>query len=192
MEKAIVLMVCVGVGIVLIFFKKPPKKLQVVPEVKKQMEPVGKNERKQIRIRVECSTEGQINIVCYDCKEKRIANLYAHYALKDDLIAGHSANTVHLEQIYVAKNYRRRGLATVMFQYLLEQMERVEKAENLSFRMIYGEIGKGGSDDPRLSIPFYERLDGVLYGKDRKLSYERKIGTAMDGLDRFVYYITKT
>ena len=108
MEKAIVLMVCVGVGIVLIFFKKPPKKLQVVPEVKKQMEPVGKNERKQIRIRVECSTEGQINIVCYDCKEKRIANLYAHYALKDDLIAGQSANTVHLEQIYVAKNYRRR------------------------------------------------------------------------------------
>ena len=79
-----------------------------------------------------------------------------------------------------------------MFQYLLEQMERVEKAENLSFRMIYGEIGKGGSDDPRLSIPFYDRLDGVLYGKDRKLSYERKIGTAMDGLDRFVYYITKT
>lgn len=192
MEKAIILIVCVGVGGVLILFKRIPRKLQVVPEVKKQMEPVGKNEKRQIRIRVECSAEGQINIACYDCREKRIANLYAHYALKDDLTAGQSANTVHLEQIYVTKNYRRRGLATVMFQYMLEQMERVEKKENLSFRMIYGEIGKGGSDDPHLSIPFYERLDGILVGKDKKLSYERKIGTAMDGLDQFVYYVTKT
>lgn len=191
MEKTIILMVCVCVGLFLLFFKKNPRKLRVVREVKSQVEPVNKTEKKQIRIHVECGGEGQINIFCYDCKEKRIANLYAHYALKDDLTAGQSANTVHLEQIYVAKNYRRRGLATVMFQYMLEQMERVEKKENLSFRMIYGEIGKGGSDDPYLSIPFYERVDGLLVGKDRKLSYERKIGTAMDGLDRFVYYVTK-
>ena len=68
---------------------------------------------------------------------------------------------------------------------------KIEKKENCRFRYIYGEIGQGGTDDPHISIPFYERLDGMAYDNEKKLQYQRKRKESLDGYDCFYYYIVE-
>lgn len=145
----------------------------------------------QIRIKVEHNQWNQINVVCTTMDYRKIGEMLTTYTLSNTNAPNEQACTVHLENILVSRRYRKRGVGTCMVVYLLQEMMKIEKKENCRFRYIYGEIGQGGTDDPHISIPFYERLGGMAYGSDKKLQYQRKSKKSLDGYDCFYYYIVE-
>lgn len=186
----------IGLGLlcVLAFFylKKIRRKkfIDVHALVKENSQPKNVS-KEQIHIKVEHNQWNQINIVCSSMDHKKIGEMLSTYTLSDTTRQSGPAYTVHLENILVSRRYRKRGVGTYMIAYLLKEMVKIEKKENCRFRYIYGEIGQGGTDDPHISIPFYERLDGMAYDNEKKLQYQRKRKESLDGYDCFYYYIVE-
>ena len=141
----------------------------------------GRKRAMQVRIRVIYGERQQINIFCYKLDEEKQIG---------ELLASIQKEEVHLEQILVSRHYRKKGVGKLMFSYLLKEMRRIEQQMGVDFRRIYGEIGQGGTDDPRVSLPFYQHMDGAPYG-EKKLSLRINKGAALDGLDQFIYYIVE-
>ncbi|CDE45987.1 unknown [Clostridium sp. CAG:411] len=153
---------------------------------------IEKKQRKrtfQVRIRVSRTKHNQINISCLQMDEKPIGELLASYCLEDYVAVDGEKNTVHLEQIYVKRGYRKKGIGKQMMIYLLGEMQKIEKEHQIQFKKIYGEIGRGGSDDPMLSVPFYKKIQQLSYGKERKLVLQIQKNVTIDGFDKFEYYI---
>lgn len=186
----------IGLGLfvlLLLFYikKRGRKKVEDVSAVMEEKKQPKSFSKEQIRIKVECNQWNQINIVCTTMDHKKIGEMLSCYTLLEKGNEGEVAYTVHLENILVSRRYRKRGVGTYMVAYLLQEMLKIEKNENCQFRYIYGEIGQGGSDDPHISIPFYKRLDGMAYGVDKKLQYQRNRRESLDGFDCFYYYIVE-
>lgn len=139
----------------------------------------------------ERNQRGQINISCNIGDGKQIGMLLATYYMEGNPMAEACEKSVHVEQIYVEKKYRKKGIGRKMFLFLLEELNRIESSEHITFRFLYGEVGKTGNDNPKTSIPFYKSLDGISYGLGRSLSYRLCNRAAMDGLDKFYFYIVK-
>lgn len=150
-----------------------------------------KKTAKKVRIQVTCNGNQQINIYCYDLEEQQLGELLAEYTLRNSLTPEKKPYAVHIEQLYVKRGQREKGIGKLMFAYLLREMQSIEKQNGCDFAQIYGEVGKDGSDDPRKSLPFYEHMQKLPYGQDRQLSYQLHKKQAMDGLDLFVYHIVK-
>lgn len=143
----------------------------------------------QVRIRVSRTKHNQINICCFQMDEKPIGELLASYCLEDYVSVDGEKDTVHLEQIYVKRGYRKKGIGKQMMLYLLGEMQKIEKEHQMQFKKIYGEIGRGGSDDPMLSVPFYKKIQQLSYGKEKKLVLQIEKNVTIDGFDKFEYYI---
>ena len=77
----------------------------------------------------------------------------------------------------------------MMISALMDELLEIEQEKNCQFKLIWGEIGNAGEDNPRLSKPFYRAMDGVAYGEDRKLVLKLEKNSTEDGLDGFCYYI---
>lgn len=151
-----------------------------------------KNGKKYIRIQVKRNEKRQINIRCMDLDGNDIGELLAVYH-KEGREAGEyqNSNTLHVEQLFVKKQYRRKGIGKTMFHYLLKEMQKVEKEENMEFRYIYGEVGEGGSDNPRISLPFYKKMAEIGYGENGILYYQHTKRKTLGELDGFTYYINR-
>lgn len=146
--------------------------------------------KKAERIILERDEGHYISIWLVNEKEEKKAVLYVKYYLRESLnIENIRRFSVHLQTIKVDKRYRRRGIATIMLQALINELLEVEQEEGCEFALIQGEIGNAGEDNPRLSKPFYRSLDGMLYGKYRKLVLKIERNNTEDGLDSFCYYI---
>lgn len=151
-----------------------------------------KKKKSYIRIQIKRNEKRQINIRCMDLEGNGIGELLAVYHKEGREYGEYqNSNTLHLEQLYVKKQYRRKGIGKTMFQYLIQEMKKVEKEENLEFRYIYGEVGEGGSDNPRISQPFYKKMAGLVYGEDAILCYQHTKRKTVEELDRFTYYINR-
>lgn len=150
-----------------------------------------KKTAKKVRIKVTCNGNQQINIHCYDLEDEQLGELLAEYTLRNSLTPEKIPYAVHIEQLYVKRGQRKQGVGKLMFAYLLREMQNIEKQNGCEFAQIYGEVGKDGPDDPRKSLPFYERMQKLPYGQDRKLSYQLHKKQSMDGLDLFDYHIVK-
>lgn len=185
------------IGIVLIvlgllcYIRKRRKKVVDVGRCMEEKKQQKNFSIEQIRIKVECNQWNQINIVCSTMEHKKIGEMLSSFTLSGKNNQNGPEYTVHLENILVSRRYRKRGVGTYMMAYLLQEMLRIEKKENCCFRYIYGEIGQGGSDDPHISLPFYKRLDGMEYGIDKKLQYQRNRRESLDGFDCFYYFIVE-
>lgn len=148
--------------------------------------------KKKERLILEITEQQYISIWLKDEKEKTRAALYAKYYLRNSIdLECNRSFTVHIETIKVDRKYRRRKIATRMFQTLLNQIIQIEKEENCSFVYLYGEIGKDGGDNPRLSVPFYQSFHNRTFGKERKIVLEIKKNATKEGLDTFCYYIVE-
>ena len=183
----------IALGVLLLFWflcvkKRRKKVIDIDTSVEKSKQKKNYS-AEQIRIKVECNQWNQINIVCTTMDHKKIGEMLSSYVLSDTKGQNELPYTVHLENILVSRRYRKRGVGTYMIAYLLQEMIKIEIKEKCHFRYIYGEIGQGGSDDPHISLPFYKRLDGMDYGSDKKLQYQRKRRESLDGFDCFYYYI---
>lgn len=150
------------------------------------------NNKKYIRIQVKRNERRQINIHCMDLENNRIGELLAVYH-KEGRDAGEyqNGNTLHLEQLYVERKYRRKGIGKTMFLYLIKEMKKIEQEEHIEFRYIYGEVGEGGKDNPRISLPFYQKMAEIGYGKDAVLCYQYNRKKTQEEYDRFTYYINR-
>lgn len=176
------------------------KKKKVAKQTHVMQTPYGENkikkdgikEKKYIRIQVKRNDKRQINVHCMDLEGNSIGELLAVY-YKEGREEGeyHNSNTLHLEQLYVKKQYRRRGIGKIMFQYLIQEMRNIEKEEEMEFRYIYGEVGEGGSDNPRVSLPFYKKMAENGFGEDAVLCYQHTKKKTSEELDRFTYYINR-
>lgn len=187
-----------GIGLVtiliLLFLVKVNKKKNKVDKNavnKKEDKKCRKSITQQIRIQVQRNQWNQINIVCKTMEHKKIGEMLTSYTLSGKAGDSSPSCTVHLENILVNRGYRKKGIGTCMIVYLLQEMLKIEQEENCQFRFIYGEIGRGGTDDPHISMPFYKKLDGMSYGKNKKLQYQLKKGQSIDGYDCFYYFLTE-
>lgn len=191
-------------GIVSIFFlfliwrkrKKIAGSVQVMPPFSKDphLQDEEKKKKSYIRVQVKRNEKRQINICCMDLEGNGIGELLAVYHKEGmEIEAGEypNSNTLHLEQLFVKKKYRRRGIGKIMFQYLIQEMKKVEKQENMKFRYIYGEIGEGGSDNPSVSLPFYKKMAEIGYGEDAILCYQHTKKKALGEYGGFTYYINR-
>lgn len=151
-----------------------------------------KNGKKYIRVQVKRNEKRQINIHCMDLDGNDIGELLAVY-YKEGREAGEyqNSNTLHVEQLFVKKQYRRKGIGKTMFHYLIEEMQKVEKEENMEFRYLYGEVGEGGNDNPRVSLPFYKKMAEIGYGENAILYYQHTKKKTLGELDEFTYYINR-
>lgn len=150
------------------------------------------NKKSYVRIQVIRNEKRQINILCMDLEGNELGKLLAVY----DKAGGkdgeyQNSNTLHLEQLFVTRRCRRKGIGKVMFQYLLNEMKKVEQEEGMKFRYIYGEVGNVGKDNPRVSLPFYEEMGKLPYGEDGVLCYQYTKKKATEEYDRFTYYINQ-
>ena len=149
--------------------------------------------KKQEKLMLEITERQYICIQLEDKNEKTKAALYAKYFLQNSTdIECSSSFTVHIETIKVDRKYRRKKIATLMFQTLINQLLQIEKKMKCAFVYIYGEVGKDGGDNPRLSMPFYRSLHEYSFGEKRKMVLRITEGKSMDGLDSFCYYIVCT
>lgn len=182
-----------GMAIVLLsFYCRKRKKIQVYSSNKahRDLQDI-KKKKDYIKIKVYRNDKKQIEISCYNMKDDKVAQLLAGYILKGDYRQGQQDFIVHLEQIFVGSMFRRRGIGKLMFNYLLKEMLAIEKEESVRFRYIYGEVGVGGTDDPKKSIPFYKKMDGISYG-DKRIRYEFQNKKNGQEYDKFYYFISST
>lgn len=133
----------------------------------------------------------QINVYCYNLNQEKIGELLAEFIWDNWNMPGKKANAVHLEQIFVQRRQRKKGIGKLMFAYLVREMLVLEKQSGKEFQQIYGEVGRDGSDEPRSSIPFYKRMEKLPYGERKCLSFQLNKGSALDGLDMFTYHIVR-
>lgn len=61
-----------------------------------------------------------------------------------------------------------KGLATCMFLSLVHFLQVYENETGLICTKIFGSIGFSGGDIPKLSIPFYQSLDGIKWPDSTK------------------------
>lgn len=145
--------------------------------------------QKKVRIRVERNDRCQINIYCYNLEQEKLGELLAEYTWDNGFLTEKKANAVHLEQIFVQRRQRKKGIGKLLFAYLIQEMLVLEEQSGKEFLQIYGEVGRDGMDEPRSSIPFYKRMSALPYGECRALRLQLEKGTALDGLDAFTYHI---
>lgn len=146
--------------------------------------------KKTERFVLERDEQHYISIWLLNERNEKKATLYVKYYLRESLnIEDVRSFSVHLQTIKVDKKYRRRGIATIMVHVLINELLEVEQEEGCKFTLIQGEIGNAGEDNPRLSKPFYHSLDGVAFGRERKLVLKLEKNSTEDGLDSFCYYI---
>ncbi len=190
MVIGIAILAIVGLGAVLLLYKKRKVVSGYKEQEKEKEKAVSKQPfQKKVRIRVVRNERCQINIYCYNLEQEKLGELLAEYTWNSGLVPEKKANTVHLEQIFVQRRQRKKGIGKLMFSYLIQEMLVLEKQSGKEFLQIYGEVGKDGSDEPRSSIPFYKRMGTLPYGDNRKFSLQLKKGGAIDGLDVFTYHI---
>ena len=186
MRIAKVLVVCLA-AVVLVYFvrRKRPVVIREDTDGKQQS---GRGE--QIVLRGVRTDGGQMNFHCYGEQDQQVGMLLASYVLRPDYKKEQPGYSVHLEQIHVRRSYRRKGIGKALIAYLIREMCRLEEQEGVAFQKVYGEVGKGGSDDPMLSRPFYEKLHNIPYGTDRcwKLCWKE---SSAEGLEQFEYHIVK-
>ena len=190
-----VVLVLAGVSAAILFFRKRNGQ-QDLKFPKEQGRENGDGSHKQlskkkVRIRATRNEHCQINIHCYNMEQEKLGELLAEYTWENGLCPEKKENAVHLEQIFVKRGQRKKGIGKLMFAYLLQEMRALEKQCGKEFLQIYGEVGRDGADEPRSSIPFYKRMSGLPYGDSKVLSLQIKKGTALDGLDAFTYYIVQ-
>lgn len=180
--------VCIMIAI---FLRHRRRRVAVEKDQEMTDRETSKKTAKQVRITVTCNEKQQINIHCYDLEEQQLGEMLAEYTLKNSLTPEKPSYAVHIEQLFVKRGQRKQGIGKLMFSYLLREMQSIEKQTGCNFAQIYGEVGKDGSDDPRKSIPFYEQMQKLSYGQEKKLTYQLHKKQALDGLDLFVYHIVK-
>lgn len=191
----VVVLILLGGGIAVLFWKKRTRvmTLNICRERRSGKERRHCDDKssvqKKVRIRVMRNTHCQINIYCYDLEEEKMGELLAEYTWENGFIPEKRANAVHLEQIFVQRKQRKKGIGKLMFSYLIREMHVLEQQFGREFSQIYGEVGRDGMDEPRSSIPFYMRMEKLPYGERKRLSLQLKKGAALDGLDVFTYYI---
>lgn len=191
----IVVLMIVGVATVILLWKKRNRVLvsNSCREQKreKEMKHSFKKQLSQnkVRIRVTRNASCQINIYCYNLEEEKLGQLLAEYTWGNGILPEKKANAVHLEQIFVQRRHRKKGIGKLMFGYLIQEMLVLEKQCGKEFLQIYGEVGRDGTDEPRSSLPFYKKMEILSYGDDRAFSLQLKKGAALDGLDAFTYHI---
>ena len=184
--------VIISVVIVLFIRKFFNRKRKVVITSKEdqrkenQQQEKRKNATEQVKISVYTNQWKQINVECFSLQGKKMGELLASYKLNSQ--TGNSY-TVHLEQLLVERKFRRKGVGSLLFAYLLKEMQNVEVREGCEFRFIYGEVGTGGSDDPHMSIPYYRKQNGLPYGKRKKLQYELVKKSSSEEYDKIYYYL---
>lgn len=175
--------------------KKASRHVRVMP-VPSNEENIRKTDNKKkkryICIQVSRNDKRQINIRCMDLERNGIGELLAVYH-KEGRENGEyqSSNTLHLEKIFVKKRYRRKGIGRTMFRYLINEMKKIEDEEGMEFRYIYGEVGEEGGDNPRISLPFYQKMAGMDYGEHATLSYRHTKKKVSEEYDGFTYYINR-
>lgn len=148
--------------------------------------------KKQERLILEITERQYICLQLKDKREVTRAALYAKYFLQNSTDTECSRSfTVHIETIKVDKKYRRKKIATFMFQILINQLLKIEREMKCRFVYIYGEVGKDGGDNPRLSMPFYRSLHEHSFGEERKMVLRITKKASLDGLDLFFYYIVE-
>lgn len=179
-----------------LIWKRKKKKVRVI-QISQGTDRIYEKQEKEkkkicIHIMATLNEKQQINIRCTDMEERELGQLFAVF-YTDGTETGeyHNSNTLHLEQLYVAGRYRRKGIGRMMFQYLIREMIMLEKNKGMEFRYIYGEVGEGGRDNPRLSLPFYEKMAELPYGKNATLCYEHTKKKPPEEYDRFTYYINR-
>lgn len=191
----IVMLVIVGVATVILFGKKRDRLLvsNSCREQEREKETKHSSDKqlsqKKVRIRVLRNAHCQINIYCYNLEEEKLGELLAEYTWGNGYLHEKKANAVHLEQIFVQRRQRKKGIGKLMFCYLIQEMLVLEKQCGKEFLQIYGEVGRDGTDEPRSSIPFYKKMEALSYGDNRTFSLQLKKGVSLDGLDAFTYHI---
>lgn len=130
---------------------------------------------KKNKVIVEITERQQIHISFFNRSEKKKGILLSEYVLRESVsVEGRKAFSVHIETIWVDWVYRRRQIGTFLMECLFQELLLIEKAEACKFILIYGEIGKGGRDNPRKSRPFYLSFHKKPFDEKRSLSVEMK------------------
>lgn len=196
MVIAIVVLAVVGMGILIFLWHKRNRCIvshsyEKQEREKEETKGFSTKQRfhKKVRLRVERNDRCQINIYCYSMEQEKLGELLAEYTWDSGLMEEKKANAVHLEQIFVQRRQRKKGIGKLMFVYLMQEMLVLEKQFGKEFLQIYGEVGRDGMDEPRSSIPFYKKMSDLPYGERRVLCLQLKKGVALDGLDTFIYQI---
>lgn len=183
------------ISLLFLFFiwKQNRKKAIVIQENSIGNEKNEKSKSKEyISIHVERTSKGQINIRCKNLDGEPVGELLAiAYYKETDCGEYQGRNAVHLEQLLVRRKYRRRGIGKVMFYYLLEEMQKIEEMKKEEFQFIYGEIGEGGTDDPRISLPYYRKMEKCKYGDKGELHFQHTRKNNSEEYDKFIYYINR-
>lgn len=190
-----VVLVLVGVAVAILFLKKRNRQLcsnfpkeQEIQDADCQKKQLTKM---KVRIRVTRNEHCQINIHCYNMEQEKLGELLAEYTWENGCCPEKKGNAVHLEQIFVKRFQRKKGIGKLMFAYLIQEMLVLEKQYGKEFQQIYGEVGRDGTDEPRSSIPFYKKMSNFPYGDSKVLSLQIEKGVALDGLDAFTYHIVR-
>lgn len=186
-----IVLAIVVLGAVFLYYRKRNRELvQIKQEIdKEKVVPNKQHFQKKVRIRVERNEHCQINIYCYSLEQEKLGELLTEYTWENGFAPEKKANSVHLEQIFVQRRQRKKGIGKLMFAYLIQEMLVLEKQYGKQFQQIYGEVGRDGADEPRTSVPFYKRMENLPYGDNRRFSFQIKKGVALDGLDVFNYHI---
>lgn len=152
----------------------------------------GEKEKHSLQIRIKVERNGyQINIHVFQMDDEEIGHLLATYTGNKYNEQEKYSRAVHIEQLFVKRKFRRKGIAKVIFRYLMEEMKRIEQLEDFEFTLLYGEVGNTGTDDPHISLPFYRKIDGTEYNQEKRLRFSLEKKAALDGLDCFKYVIEK-
>lgn len=195
MVVGIVVLAVVGMGILFFFWHKKNRCHDSCSQKREKEQTKGffnqQQFQKKVRIRVERNDRCQINIYCYNLEQEKLGELLAEYTWDNSLLTEKKASAVHLEQLFVQRRQRKKGIGKLMFAYLIQEMLVLEEQSGKEFLQIYGEVGRDGMDEPRSSIPFYKKMSSLPYGERRALRLQFDKGAALDGLDAFTYHIVR-